>query len=260
MEQPALPATAHAEPGHTGETTASMLERTLRRDVVEARLAPGMPLRLKDLALAYGVGVIPLREALSRLTAVGLVVALDQKGFSVAPLSRRDLLDATRARQHIETIALKDAMAFGGVEWEARVLAAHHQLSHTLLYTPARDGMNPEWERAHALFHQALISGCASDYLIRFSDILRDQTARYRHLSLKGAHGGKRNVAMEHQAIVEAILSHDAVTACRLLVDHYQKTADLLLKNQVDAFQSPIQPKARPRGRIKTEAQRVGDE
>jgi len=247
----APPAATAAQPAQTGETTASLLERVLRRDIIAGRLGPGTPLRLKDLALAYGVGVIPLREALSRLTAMGLVVALDQKGFSVAPLSRSDLLDATRTRQHVETIALKDSMAFGGVEWEARVLAAHHQLAHTPLYTPSRDGMNPQWEHAHTLFHQALVSGCASDYLIRFSEILRDQTARYRHLSLKGAHAGKRDVAAEHQAIADAILAHDAVTACRLLVDHYQQTADLLLKNQADAFRAAAPVKARPRGRTK---------
>ncbi|MGC1333546.1 GntR family transcriptional regulator [Pseudomonas sp.] len=64
-------------------TLASQLESVIRQDIINGRLLPGSRLRLKALALAYELGVIALREALSRLATTGFVAATDQNGFSV---------------------------------------------------------------------------------------------------------------------------------------------------------------------------------
>jgi DNA-binding GntR family transcriptional regulator len=222
---------APAEPGPSGRTQASILEQALRQDLINGHFEAGAKLRLKDLAARYEAGVIPLREALSRLCASGFVVAVDQKGFRAADLSEDDLRDITLARQQIETLALREAIGRADPEWEARVVAALHRLGRIAITLPGTDKqLSPEWEKAHTDFHATLMQGCGSTWLQRFSAQLRDQTARYRYLSLAVAHPERGSeVRAEHQAIMNAILAGDADSACELLTQHYQTTADLLL-------------------------------
>lgn len=215
-----------------GRTWASVLEQSVREDIINGQLPAGSKLRLKDLAERYQAGVIPLREALSRLCTTGFVLAIDQKGFRVAPLSAEELLDITRVRQQIDTSALRDAIEAGDIAWEAQVVAMHHRLTRIPMVLRGKDGsLNPEWEEAHAAFHEVLVSGCRSAWLRRFSVVLRDQTARYRFLSLAVPKAARaRDVAAEHEAIVNAIVARNAREACRLLTEHFQATTDLVLK------------------------------
>jgi len=235
------PAQAGPEPG--GRTQASILEQALRQDLINGRFEAGAKLRLKELAAQYEAGVIPLREALSRLCASGFVVAVDQKGFRVADLSESDLRDITRARQQIESLALREAIARADPEWEAEVVAALHRLKRIAITVPGSDRqMSPDWENAHTVFHATLLKGCGSAWLQRFSTQLRDQTARYRYLSLAVASPQRGSeVRAEHQAIVDAILAGDADRACLLLMRHYQTTADLLLAHMEAGIQRPAE-------------------
>ena len=128
-----------------------------------------------------------MREALSRLATSGFVVAEDQRGFRVADVSAAELTDITDTRIHVECEALRRAIAQGGLDWEERLAGAHYRLGRVALRLPDDSGLNPEWEQAHAAFHSALISGSGSNSLIAIAELLRDQTARYRHLSVAGA-------------------------------------------------------------------------
>lgn len=212
-------------------TMASQLEARIRQDIINGKLAPGSRLRLKELAAGYDVGVIPLREALSRLANSGFVSAADQKGFSVGQISAAEITDITAARLHIECKALADSIRQGDVEWESRVLAAHHRLERLSIVEGPERLLKPEWERAHELFHHALISGCNSPTLLHLCAALRDQTARYRFLSMHYAESTVRNVPHEHRQLMEATLAKDVDKACDLLAAHYQATTDSVLKH-----------------------------
>jgi DNA-binding GntR family transcriptional regulator len=212
-------------------TMASQLEARIRQDIINGQLAPGSRLRLKELAEAYEVGVIPLREALSRLASSGFVSAADQKGFSVGRISAAEIADITAARLHVECKALADSIRQGDVEWESRVLAAHHRLDRLTIVEGPERVLKPEWENAHELFHQALLSGCNSPTLLRLCSSLRDQTARYRFLSMHYADSTARDVPDEHRQLMNAALAKDVDKACELLASHYQATTDSVLRH-----------------------------
>jgi DNA-binding GntR family transcriptional regulator len=235
-------AAAQAGPEAGGRTQASILEQALRQDLINGCFEAGAKLRLKELAARYEAGVIPLREALSRLCASGFVVAVDQKGFRVAELSEDDLRDITLARQRIESLALREAIARADPAWEAEVVAALHRLKRIAITIPGSDRqMSPDWEKAHTDFHATLMQGCGSAWLQRFSTQLRDQTARYRYLSLAVASPERGSeVRAEHLAIMNAVLAGDADLACELLAQHYQTTADLLLAHMGANAQRPV--------------------
>jgi len=210
-------------------TTASSLQWTIRQDLINGVFPAGTKLRIRELAQRYDVGTIPLREALSRLCNTGFIDAIDQKGFRVSDVSESELQDITRTRQQLESLALRDAIERGDLEWEGRVLASYHQLKRIPLYRQGSGSdINPEWERAHDAFHETLVSGCMSGWIKRFCSTMREQTARYRALSAGIGHAAQRDVDGEHSAIVEAILAHDADRACKLLSDHFAATTRLV--------------------------------
>ena len=90
-------------------TLASAAYERLRRDIRIGRLAPGEKLRIDALRAIYEIGASPLREALNRLSAEGLVVQEDQRGFRVPPVSIEDLLELTRTRCWLNEIALRES-------------------------------------------------------------------------------------------------------------------------------------------------------
>jgi GntR family transcriptional regulator, carbon starvation induced regulator len=212
-------------------TMASQLADTILQDIVTGALPPGSKLKIRELADRYQAGVIPLREAVSRLAMSGFVEAEDQRGFRVTSISRADLEDITAVRQSIESEALRDAIESGNLAWEGSVLAAFHLVNSLPTTTGEPPKMNPAWERAHDQFHETLLAGCRSRWLKLFAATLRTQTARYRHQSLRNERAAERDVGKEHEAIVKAVLARDADLACELLRRHFAVTAQLVLQN-----------------------------
>src|SRR5271170_7317741 len=80
--------------------------RQLRADLLAGRLRPGEKLRDEGLRQRFSSGSSPIREALNRLLAEGLVSLEDQKGFRVAPISESELEELVMARCWIDGIAI----------------------------------------------------------------------------------------------------------------------------------------------------------
>jgi DNA-binding GntR family transcriptional regulator len=205
-------------PEPPGETAGERVYRRLRADIVDGRLAPGCRLRLERLRIGYGASVSTLRETLSRLTAERLVVAEGQRGFQVAPLSAADLRDLAELRLLLEGHAMEQAFRIGDVEWEARVVAAHHKLAlmEERLAAGAMDALDP-WRRFDAQFHQTLISACGSRALMATHAAVFDRYLRYQNVAL----GFRGAIAVdEHRALCDCALRRDAGAARDVLSRH----------------------------------------
>lgn len=213
-------------------TAASLTQDTyehLRADLLACRLRPDSRLVIADIGKQLGVSLGAVREALSRLTAEGLVVAEPQRGFRVAPLSAADLSDLTNVRTMIELRCLERAIAVGDLGWEAGIQAARHRLSGT----PERERDDPmrlseSWSLAHDAFHDALAAGCDSPWLVRLRRMLYAQSERYRRLSVPlNEHG--RDLAGEHGDLAEAALARDVPRATKAMREHLARTTLILL-------------------------------
>lgn len=213
----------------TALTRASSVYERLRRDVLSGRLPPGRKLRMRFLTDAYATGQTPLREALNRLAAEGLVDSRDQRGFSVAGISPSELEELTNTRCWVEGIALQHAIAASTPDWEEELIVVHHRLSRTpRSLDPDRFEDNPGWERLHRAFHHALIVRCGSRPLVAFCEQLADRLYRYRRLSIRKVFAS-RPIGDEHRAILDAVLDRDAARASELLAAHYRHTADAII-------------------------------
>jgi DNA-binding GntR family transcriptional regulator len=212
-------------------TQASSAYERLRDDVLAGRLQPSRKLQMRFLMDAYATGQTPLREALNRLSAEGLVECREQRGFYVSGVSRAELTELTKTRCWVESIALRESMQVATPEWEETLLVAHHRLSRTpRSLHPDRFEDNPDWELVHRAFHRVLIGHCGSRPLIAFCRQLADQLYRYRQISIRKVFT-IRHVSDEHRAILEAVLGRDAEQACALLSNHYRKTATAILED-----------------------------
>lgn len=201
----------------------------LRKDIINGRYPPGSKLGLDKLRTAYGAGSSPLREALSRLAALGLVRQEVQRGFSVAPASVEDLRDIGENRILFEAIALRQAIEQGDDDWECRILSTEHLLSKKKYSQIGKDNeANRAWERCHRDFHTSLIEACNSYWLLHFCGLLYDQYDRYRRMVAD--HGQKRaKLDQEHQEILRLTLNRKTDQACDLLVDHIRSSMDIVL-------------------------------
>jgi len=92
---------------------------------------------------------------------------------------------------------------------------------------PAR--ADDDWAGAHAAFHLALVNGGDSPWLLRLHSQLYAQSERYRRLSIPLTTGA-RDVAAEHQGILDAVLARDAARAVLLLTRHLGATTEILLE------------------------------
>jgi DNA-binding GntR family transcriptional regulator len=187
-------------PAHllVGRTRATDVLHRLRGDIIASSLLPGSKLRFETLRSVYHVSFSTLREGLSRLAAEGLVVADGQRGFRVAPVSIKDMMDLTDARVLVECEALRLAIARGDAAWRTRVMGAYHGMDRL----PEQRSTSTEWNAAHAGFHEALTSACDSPVLMEIRQKLFDRSQRYRRLAA-AIRTYPRSNPHEHREIME---------------------------------------------------------
>jgi GntR family carbon starvation induced transcriptional regulator len=204
---------------------ASALSR-LRADIIACRLMPNERLRVEVLRERYGMSISPLREALMRLEAEGLVELEQNKGFRVSEVSHENLLDLMRTRIEIESVALRWSLEKGGVEWEANLLGSFHRLSRQTKVDPDNaDAINEAWSREHAAFHAALVSACGSQTLLSIRSRLFEQAERYVSLSIM-ANAPARDDVGEHKQLMRAALNRETEKTVELNRLHISRTLD----------------------------------
>lgn len=208
------------------ETVAEQVTAKLLQDLIAGVFAPGENLRMEKLKQRYAVGASPLREALARLVSLGFVTAESHRGFRAAPLSNADIEDITLVRQSIEATALERCLQLAGDEWEVGLIAALRRLTLVCTRSPTdREQQIEEVDRAHWLFHRAVVAACHSPRLLELQERYYQQAWRYRRRSLYSL------VAMpmddflnEHETLVQTLLQREPVRAVQVLRDHLALT------------------------------------
>jgi DNA-binding GntR family transcriptional regulator len=218
--------------GHDRMTLADAVHRRMQSDIVSGRLLPDERLTFELLRKRYDTGIAPLREALQRLVSESLVVAEGHVGFKVAPISLADLQDINALRVDLEVRALRASIARGDLQWEARIVAAAHQLSRTPIPVDPDSVEAERWEEQHRQFHDALISACPSRWNLQFCRTLFHQFGRYRRVVLARYWSNtptRSKIDAEHERLVKAVLARDADAAARLLATHYGNSANRIV-------------------------------
>ncbi len=211
----------HSDGKETSATRTAYL--TLRQMILTGELAAGEKLKIEQLRTRLDTGASPVREALSLLTSDMLVERLDQRGFRAAPASLANFQEILTLRCALEDMALRQSIANATPDWEEKLVLSHHRMKRA-----TADGGIPEFEEAHKAFHMALLDNADSPILLRYCGQLYDLNIRYRYLAAAGTNYRKRNVASEHEDILDAAVRGDASAASDALMNHYRVTGDYL--------------------------------
>lgn len=225
--------------GAEGRNLSELAYDQIRRDILQGELFPGVKLQIEAVSERYGIGAVPVREALNRLSSEGLVERRSHRGFNVSPISISELEELVKTRIWLETLALTESIRNHDEAWEEELVVSFHRLARTHRRLP-EDGSaesTEEWEARHKDFHLLLLRRCGSSWLLDFCSMLMDQAVRYRNLSMNTNPNKQRRegAAAEHRAILDAVLDHDTARACQLLGEHYRITLDTLRNVTLDS-------------------------
>ena len=202
--------------GH--RTLAEKAFGTLHTAIITGRLRPGARLPIEELAELLQMSPMPIREALRRLDAAGLVDNIPHRGARVSELSVSDLEEVYEARLVLEPLAIRRAAERFTREDEAlvrdRVEALHGMPDDNSGATSA----------AHEELHFALYAAARSVWLLRLIRPVWETSERYclevpqcRQLDARTG---------EHDEILAACVAGDPDHAARALHDHLATTAN----------------------------------
>lgn len=208
---------------HRDRTLAQAAATALHQMILSGEIEHGSPLRLQELAGRLDMSVMPVREAIRQLSALGLVEVIPHKGAWVRRLSVEDFVDTHQTRLMLELPAVERAARhFTDQDREIAedLLRQHVELS--------RLGDSQGMRAAHREFHFALIRPCGSVWLPRALEPVWQNSERYRFASPPDE-PEIRAVDAEHRTILEACAGHRPSVAVSALEAHLQRAFERML-------------------------------
>jgi DNA-binding GntR family transcriptional regulator len=199
-------------------TKAEAVYEELRRRILSGALEPAAPLNQDALAPELGVSVTPVREAVRRLEAEGLVQFEAHKTVIVTPLSREELADIYDVRSQLDPYAAALATEsltetdLREVERLARAPAKPDPVEQVVL---------------NRAFHRAIYSRSGNELLTGILDRLWERTDRYRMMLVT------RDVVLmaavrEHVEIAAAMRARRPRTVAKLIRTHIANARSLI--------------------------------
>ncbi len=220
------PADDNEQNTNSGERLVETVYSQLHQDILFGVYEPGSKLKFSDLRQRYEASTNTIREALGRLVAEKLVDAEGQRGASVVSVSPEGLHDITETRILLECQAARLSIAVADLQWEGEVMAAHYKLAKAEELTHQDHAQYRNLlEQYDGDFHRTIISGCQSQWILRFHAVMYDHMLRYRSEALKVIDDKQRREMLEraqheHLRIRDVALAKDADQLVELLQVH----------------------------------------
>ncbi len=186
----------------------------LREEILANRLSAGTELQETALAAELGVSRGPIREAIGRLAAEGLVVVRPRRGAVVRSLTKDEFIEAYEVREALEAMAARLATARLGQAGLARL----EELTGAMARHAERDEVDAFFE-VNAAFHASLVDAAGNGRLREMYEQLLGQMNRYRRRSLS-LRGNLQQSVSEHRAILAALAAGDPERAAQLTAEH----------------------------------------
>lgn len=181
--------------------------RLLRRAIMAGQIAPGSGLTGRSLADSLAISPSPVRDALKRLEADGVIESRNKSAYFVSELSREQYLDIINLRIQIEGYAAGEAARHASAEDVARIEAIHRRYTQTQSFA--------ESVRVNYFFHFEIYKLARSPILIEVTENLWMRIGPIMQLHMHGY--GVGDVADSHERLIEAIRRGDVRSATRAL-------------------------------------------
>jgi DNA-binding GntR family transcriptional regulator len=206
----------------------------LREEILSSRLEPGAELNEVALANSLGVSRGPIREALGRLAAEGLVTVTPRRGAIVTKLTKQEFMDAYQVREALESLAIRLAVPRLADEDRAEL----HRMSSEMRRLAQADDSSAFFE-INRRFHETLVAASGNLRLQAMHEQLLGQMGRLLRKSAE-LRGGLGESATAHEAILEAVDAGDAERAAQLMAEHIEVPQRVLDSPEAqDLFEEP---------------------
>jgi len=189
----------------------------LRRVILTGDVPPGTIIPLDEVAAAFAVSLIPVRESLKVLIGEGLVTHRARAGYTVALLTRTELQELYVARGVLENAVLAVAVAVAGPA-DHRVAAE----AHARLGTALQDGDHRAYHRESRRFHFALAAPARMRRLEAMVESAWNLTEPYRPMSsISDAERGLLHA--DHQVMLDAFTAGDTGALLTAASTHHDR-------------------------------------
>lgn len=210
-----------------GSLLAESVVAHIRMLIATGQLAQGDRVKELDISQKLGISRGPVREAVRRLSASGLLVSTTNMGSRVVVLTEATVLQAYQVREVLESLAARLA-AENMTPDEGRALL--RMLDEHAEVMTARDEPNTypagdsDWD-----FHLKILQGAGNDFVWRIcGEELRDIMTLMRAQHRSTAQRGQRAL-QEHRWVAEAIRDGNGDLAAALMTQHIRASRDSLL-------------------------------
>jgi DNA-binding GntR family transcriptional regulator len=212
-------------------STPEMVAAVLREAILAGALAPRQPVRQDGVAARLGISKIPVREALRRLEAEGLVVFHPNRGVTVAPLSASESREIVEMRVALETLALRHAVPALGARDLRRAEALAAELEHED-DAARRSALN--WD-----FHACLYGPADRPLLLDAVRGLHLRFDRYMRLVLSTLHHHPQS-QREHRELLAACAARDVSAAVTILTAHVETAGTRVSDHLTELSQADV--------------------
>lgn len=206
------------------QTKAEFACHEVRQRVLTGALAPGAVINQGALAEEIGISTTPLREALKRLEAEGLVELGAHRDARVAELRAEEARDLLEVRRALDPLAVRLAAARRTDE-DVRAMREAAVGLRALPPDPAYDEL-----LAHRRFHAALYRASHNALLVEALDGLWDKTDRYRRLALAAGRDDAERAKKDHEhaELLDLVVAGDGDGAAALMLAHVETSLGAL--------------------------------
>jgi DNA-binding GntR family transcriptional regulator len=230
-----------------GQALVDALAATIQARVLSGEIPTGTRLRQEPLAAEFGVSRTPVREALRKLQANGVVEVQPRRGALVRRPSAREVREAYEVRAELEGLAaslaasrIRDAELYRLREAQelfrqsvASLLAWRERRSPD---EPPRTEAHAEWNSANDSFHLAIQEAAGNHRLLTtLADLHRSFPRDLTWIVLAENAGLLDANIAQHEAILTAIERHDAADSRALMVEHVLTAGELVTRRFEEA-------------------------
>jgi DNA-binding GntR family transcriptional regulator len=219
-------------------TLVDQIASTLQTRVLRGEVPSGTRLRQEGLAAEFGVSRTPVREALRKLQANGVIELAPHRGAVVRGPTAREIREAYVVRAELEGLAAELAARLITEEQSGRLRESVELFRRLVagLVERRREGAAgrtradlERWTRANDRFHQGIHDAAGNERLrATLLELHRSFPRDLTGVVLRESSRLLRENAEQHAAILEAIEQHDAATARRRMVEHVHRAGELV--------------------------------
>jgi DNA-binding GntR family transcriptional regulator len=196
----------------------------LRAGILKQQFPPGSRLDLEQLESAMGISRTPLKEALQRLEADGLVEVIARRGTYVSELNLEDAIELFELRQVLEVGAAPWILERASDEDIARIVALNDDL-FALLDTGPYEEIVVEFIERDRLFHNSIMNLTGNTVLVEaYSDV--NTHLQITRVNKSFVRTQSNSTGNEHDQIVDALVNRDERALRQALTEHIVASRD----------------------------------